>query len=176
MNKRSIGALIVVGVAAVALVALNAQNSGAKVTPLTAQDYAEIQQLNAAYAHYIDTGEDNGYAWAKLFTPDGVFTRQARDTYEGREKIAELARSVGRGPDYVSHFVTNIMVEATPQGATGRATCIVVRFPDNKLGDQDPRATVPGAGCRYHDNYVRTKEGWRFKSRLVTVSAAAAKP
>jgi hypothetical protein len=173
MNKRYIGALMLVGVGAVALVALNAQNSGSKVTPLTALDYAEIQQLNAAYAHFIDTGEDNGYAWAKLFTQDGVFIRQARDKYEGREKIAELARVTGRGPDYVSHFVTNIMVEATPQGATGRATCIVVRFPDNKMSDQDPRASVPGAGCRYHDDYVRTKEGWRFKSRTVTVSASA---
>lgn len=137
---------------------------------LTAMDHIEIQQLNAAYARYIDTGEENGEAWARLFTPDGVFTRQAKDRYAGRQQLAELARVTGRGPQYVAHFLTNLMVKAAPGGAVGSAYCMVVRFPDDKMGDADPRPSVPGAGCRYDDVYVKTADGWKFKSRTVVVS------
>lgn len=156
-------------------ISLMAQGSAAPAA-LTAMDHIEIQQLNAAYARYIDTGEENGEAWARLFTPDGVFTRQAKDRYAGRQQLAELARVTGRGPHYVAHFLTNLMVKAAPGGAVGSAYCMVVRFPDDKMGDADPRPTVPGAGCRYDDVYVKTADGWKFKSRTVVVSKSDRPP
>jgi hypothetical protein len=176
MKRAQTWIWILLGVGGVAFVALQAQDRADKVTPLTALDYAEIQNLNAEYGHYIDTGEDNGYAWARLFAPDGIFIRQEGDDYKGHEKLAELARKVGRGPKYVAHFNTNVMVKASPGGATGRASCVVIRFPDDKMGDTDPRPSVPGAGCRYLDSYVKTNEGWRFKSRTVVVSSSNRQP
>lgn len=163
---------VLLGVGGVAFVALQAQGGADKVTPLTALDYAELQNLNAEYGHHIDTGEDNGHAWARLFTPDGEFIRQEGDSYKGREEIAALARKVGRGPKYVAHFNTNVWVKAAPGGAIGRTNCVVIRFPDDKMGDADPRPSVTGAGCRYQDVYVKTSEGWRFKSRTVVVSTS----
>jgi len=162
---------------ALCLVSISVVAQGA-ATPaaLTAMDHIEIQQLNAAYARYIDTGEENGEAWARLFTQDGVFTRQAKDRYAGRQQLAELARVTGRGPHYVAHFLTNLLVKAAPGGAVGSAYCMVVRFPDDKMGDADPRPTVPGAGCRYDDVYVKTAEGWKFKSRTVVVSKSNRPP
>ena len=40
---------------------------------LTPQDYIEIQQLVRKYAWALDGGDNYGYAYADLFTPDGVF-------------------------------------------------------------------------------------------------------
>ena len=142
---------------------------------LTALDYAQIQELNAEYGQFIDTGEGNGYAWADLFTPTGVFARQSGEKYEGREKLAALARHRG-GPQFVSHFVTNVMIEPTETGAKGRAYCVVMQFPDDKLEATDPRMSEVQLGCRYHDEYARTAGGWRFKSRTVVVSAGHLPP
>ena len=56
---------------------------------LTAADYVEIQQLVARYAYAVDTHADNGYAYADLFAPDGVFGGKT----QGREALAKLAMS-----------------------------------------------------------------------------------
>ena len=40
---------------------------------LGATDYVEIQQLVARYGYALDTAADQGEAFARLFTPDGVF-------------------------------------------------------------------------------------------------------
>jgi hypothetical protein len=169
-RRRSIPILLGAVLLVAAAAAMQAQNKAAKPKPLTALDYAEIEQLNAAYGHYIDTGEENGYAWANLFTPDGVFTRQAGDKYEGREKLAALGRNRG-GPKFVSHFITNVMVQPSADGAIGRAYCVTMDFPDDKLDASDPRRSEVQLGCRYHDTYVRTSDGWRFKTRTIVVSA-----
>ena len=49
----------------------SAQSSG--FLPLTPMDRIEIQHLIARYAYALDTGGRNGYDYADLFTPDGVF-------------------------------------------------------------------------------------------------------
>jgi hypothetical protein len=157
-----------VAVLIVVVVVLRAETKSGRAT-LTALDYAQIQELNAEYGQFIDTGEGNGYAWADLFTADGVFARQSGENYVGREKLAALARHRG-GAKFVSHFVTNVMVQPTDGGATGRAYCVTMQFPDNKIEASDPRPSEVQLGCRYHDVYARTADGWRFKSRTVVVS------
>ena len=49
-----------------------AQKATAKPT-LTTQDYIDIQQLLNRYAFALDTCSNNGYDYADLYTPDGVF-------------------------------------------------------------------------------------------------------
>src|SRR6188472_1630205 len=46
---------------------------------LTALDYQEITQLINRYAYGIDTCADNGYEYADVFTPDGVFIDKNSD-------------------------------------------------------------------------------------------------
>src|SRR5262245_63320914 len=60
--------------------------------PLTAQDYLDIQQLVARYAYAMDSGADNGFAYADLFTPDGEFVAPG-GTIRGREALAEIGRA-----------------------------------------------------------------------------------
>ena len=54
-----------------------------RIQPLTALDYAEIQQLVARYSFAIDSGADNGYAYADLFAADGSFGKTT-----GRDALA----------------------------------------------------------------------------------------
>jgi len=58
------------------LVAVRAQQ---RTPSLTALDYVEIQQLVARYAYAIDTCGDNGYDYARLYTPDGVYIDKYSD-------------------------------------------------------------------------------------------------
>src|SRR5206468_11011830 len=91
---------------------------------LSALDYIQIQQLVNRYGWALDSGADNGDAYADLYAPDGTFTGTNQGpsgrTYQGRDALAALARGGRRGPFYVSHLVTNIVVTPTAEGAVGR--------------------------------------------------------
>jgi hypothetical protein len=164
--------VLVLGLCVAAFAALRAQNRS-RPTTLTAMDYVEIEQLNAAYGHYIDTGEDQGQAWARLFTADAVFTRQNGDKYIGREQIAGLGRTIGRrGPKALAHFATNVWIQPSPEGAVGKVYAVIIRFPDDKMDEDDPRPAEVKIGERYHDTYVKTADGWRFKSRTVVMAGS----
>jgi hypothetical protein len=124
---------------------------------LTAADYVEIQQLVARYGYAVDTHTDNGYAYADLFTPDGVFGKT-----KGREALAELARTTQKergGPAFTRHFLTNVIIYPTPEGARGSQYLMAV---DVSEGGK-PSSLVHGG--RYDDEYVKTPAGWRFRSR-----------
>jgi SnoaL-like domain len=163
---------LVVGILVAAFVAVRAQNRS-RPAALTAMDYVEIEQLNAAYGHYIDTGADQGQAWARLFTQDAVFTRQNGDKYIGREQIAGLGRIIGsRGPKAVAHFATNVWIQPAPDGAVGQVYAVIIRFPDDKMDENDPRPVDVKLGARYHDTYAKTAEGWRFKTRTVVMAGS----
>ena len=78
---------------------------------LTARDYLEIEQLVYKYGWALDSGENNGFAYADLYAPDGTFTGTNQGpggrTYQGRENLAALARGGRRGPLNVGHLVSN---------------------------------------------------------------------
>ena len=128
-----------------------------KNQPLTALDYAEIQQLVARYSFAIDTGADNGYAYADLFAPDGSFGKTT-----GRDQLAATAKPGGghypRGPEFVFHYTSNHVIEATPEGAKGKV--YVVEVDARERG----KALIEDGG-HYEDTYVKTSQGWRFKTR-----------
>ena len=141
---------------------------------LTALDQIEIQQLVWKYAYALDTGADNGYAYADLFTADATFTGMNQGpkgrTYKGREALAALARGGKRGPLYVSHFSTGVLIEPTAQGAKGKVYVLIV---DPAEGG---RAGAITNGGHYEDEYVKTPAGWRFKSRVFYASELSATP
>lgn len=126
---------------------------------LTPADYLEIRQLVARYAYAVDTAAEDGQVYASLFAPDGAFAdRQGRET-TGREALAALARRNRRGPQSAFHFIVNHVIEPSAGGAIGRQYLVQLR-----IGDGDRPNDVFGGG-QYHDVYVRTPEGWRFKRR-----------
>ena len=162
-----------VGVSMSAMVVMHAQQSKKKNMALTGTDYAEIERLSARYSHAIDTCANDGYDYADLYTPDGVFidmwTQSAIDAggvkWQGREKLREISSGANitgapctstRFNGSVSHLILSLVITPTPEGATGNSYMI-------ELGGRDPnRITRMG---NYEDVYVKTPDGWRFKSR-----------
>ncbi|HVZ19641.1 MAG TPA: nuclear transport factor 2 family protein, partial [Vicinamibacterales bacterium] len=71
--------------AAGTVAALSGQHGDArKPMALTPMDYVEIRQLVARYAFAVDTGNNNGYDYADLFSADGEFMRPYA---RGREQL-----------------------------------------------------------------------------------------
>jgi hypothetical protein len=143
----------------------------AKGPTLTALDYQEITQLINRYAYGIDTCGNNGYDYADVFTPDGVFIDKNSDAgfkaggrvlAQGREALATLVGGGSRGcktklvwTDW-SHLMLNHVITPTATGATGRVYLV-------QMGMTGPGTIARHGG--YEDVYVKTAAGWRIKSR-----------
>src|SRR3954447_23337090 len=90
---------LILGASLATLVATVHAQGPKKPMTLTGTDYAEIKRLSAQYSHAIDTCAGDGYAYADLYTPDGVFidmwTQSAIDAggvkWQGREKLREIS-------------------------------------------------------------------------------------
>jgi hypothetical protein len=140
--------------------------------PLTTQDYIDIEQLNARYAVAIDECTNGGYDYADLYTADGTFAVSqewgdpGRVFATGREALAKAA---GGGPDGcrdpktllgygINHIIANQIIEARGDGAYGRNKLIAM-----SIGGDPNQNEVQGG---YEDNYLKTQQGWRFKSRV----------
>lgn len=162
----------VVGFAGVVLAcSLSYAQQGRSAAPreLTALDYIEIQQLVAKYARAIDTCSNNGYDYADLFTPDGMFipmiNGQPGPKIQGREKLAEVSGGGSRGCKNVGwivqgvrHLYVNHIITPTSEGATGTVDMLMIG-----LGGDPNKIEHDGY---YEDTYVRTPQGWRFKQRV----------
>ena len=108
--------VLAAALAILGIVALRAQ-SRSGVSP-TAMDYVQIRQLVARYAFALDTGSNNGYDYADLFTTDGEFVMQP--PAKGRDQLAALARGNAIGPLNTTHYAMSLVIEPTADGAIGR--------------------------------------------------------
>jgi len=138
---------------------------------LTAQDYIDIRMLSARYAQLIEHCTNKGYDYAGLYTPDGEFggTDQwdvpPKKPAKGPDALATAANG---GPDGckdaqkwmgngLTHIIVNTVITPTATGAAGKSFLVM-------LGVQhDPTRIIRLGG--YQDTYVKTAEGWRFKTR-----------
>jgi SnoaL-like domain len=144
-----------------ALTALRPAASEADAAPkLTADDYIEIQQLYAAYAHALDKGESERFA--STFVLDGEFTGgrgpgrggEARNPIKGKNALLEMG---GRGG--LRHFNANLLITPTPEGAKGSVYLLL-------FDARNVPATIVETAI-YEDTLVKTSQGWKFKKRLV---------
>ena len=170
MARSSVVAVAAMASLLVPVVATPGQRAG--VSALTSQDYIDIQQLVSKYAYAIDECTNKGYDYADLYVPDGSFSTsrngKVSNRFEGRERLAEAAR--GGMPDCkgvpwagIVHMLVNHVIEPSLDGATGKVYLIAIGLDG-----------VPGkveAQGRYEDVYVKTPQGWRFKSRVHVLAA-----
>lgn len=168
MRNTAVGAVLLVLGAAQA----HAQGEHIELTP---QDYIDIEQLAARYVHAIEECTNGGYDYADLYTPDGVFgvseewgapQEQWRFRAEGRD---DLAVAAGGGEDGcrdpttllgygIRHVITAHVITATATGAVGKSSLLAIGVGGNPT-------TIEYQGG-YEDVYVKTPDGWRFKSRV----------
>jgi hypothetical protein len=119
-------------------------------------DLVEIQQLLAKYAVTITQGDVEGLV--TVFTPDGTYSAFG-STY-----------TLARFPE---------LVAAAPSGLFMTGTSLV-EFDSSNPGSDPDKATGTQPLCfiehskhdmrigYYKDNYVRTDDGWRLKTRAMT--------
>src|SRR5262245_32728421 len=102
-----IGTAVVLGSAAASVAAQQKPGAG-KAPALTTMDYIEIQQLGRKFIWALDSGDNYGYAYADLFTPDGMFVDNTDaanvKTTQGRDNLSALARGGTRGPLNLVHW------------------------------------------------------------------------
>jgi hypothetical protein len=170
--------LIAVAATAISVVA-NAQPEDKPqldTTPrLAALDYIEIEQLSARYAFAIDHCTNGGFDYANLFVADGEFAvadawgepaEKRRFRAVGRDALAAAA---GGGPDGcrdpkslmgygISHIIINHVITPTAEGATGKSYLLAIG-----VGGEPTQTELQGG---YEDVYVKTADGWRFRSRI----------
>ena len=159
-----------VGVAVSAAIVQAQQRTGrppAKVATLTPQDYIDIQQLVSSYPYGLDGNTDNGEAYASLFAPGAVF---GRPRTEGHDNLAALANTQPHGAQYTRHFITNHVIEPSPGGAIGKEYAVII-----DIGEGGKPSGI-ALGGRYDDEYVKTPNGWKFKSRTFIQSRVDVQP
>jgi len=163
-----VGQKILGAILAVSTLATSAIAQSAKPMTLTALDYIESEQLIAKYSRAIDSCSNNGYDYADLYTPDGVFAPTINGKpgprFEGRERLAEASgggrlecKNVGWIKQGVRHIYPNHVITPTPTGAIGVVDMLMIG-----LGGDPNKIQYDGY---YDDVYVKTPQGWRFKSR-----------
>jgi hypothetical protein len=138
---------------------------------LSAQDYAEIHNLYAAYNLSSDAGDAAGYA--ACFTADGVLelqplgitvrSRPALEAYKRRDKE-------GRGDRYRRHHNHSLHLEQLADG-TVRGRCYFHGY----NGTPGTLPVLADAGV-YEDTIVQVDGAWRFAKRLLNLDATSFKP
>jgi hypothetical protein len=144
---------------------------------LTAIDYIEIQQLVNKLSFALDYCTNGGQDFADLFVKGGQFII---DEGNGKPRVfgsREQLIAVAGGPDckanqvpprsYVLHLSEGLVIEASPEGARGKSYAI---YPANK--GKYLKEDVAGQMGIYHDEYVKTPDGWRFRLRRHETSPA----
>src|SRR5215813_3713788 len=127
---------------------------------LTADDYIEIQQLYANYAHALDKGE--GERFASTFVLDGEFTggrgpgrgNEARNPVKGKDALLAMGSRGG-----LRHFNANLVITPTPEGAKGSVYLLL-------FDARNIPATIVETAI-YEDTLVKTPQGWKFTKRVV---------
>ena len=158
MSKRvNLAAAFVTAALALAIMHTRPRAAGGT---LTAMDYIQINQLINRYAYAVDTGADQGGAYADLFASDGKFLQRGGVVVTGRTALAALGYRTSRGPQSVFHYLMSHAIEPTADG-NARGKEELVQF---VIGNRGEVSRIFGGG-HYDDLYERTSDGWRFKQR-----------
>jgi uncharacterized protein (TIGR02246 family) len=132
------------------------------VTRPTVTDLEQITDLQASYAAAYDGREPERFA--RLFSSDGELVLPDGHTVVGTEALRTFAENAAAKKARTHHFMQNQRVSITGDHATGAAHVTAV----SSLGDS-VRLLIMG---RYHDEMVRTPDGWRFQRRRIIALTA----
>jgi hypothetical protein len=114
-------------------------------------DLVEIQQLLAKYAVTITQGDVEGLV--TVFTPDGTYS-----AFGSTYTLARFPELVAAAPSGLFMTGTSLvdLVEGADTATGTQPLCFIEHSKhDMRIG-------------YYKDNYVRTEDGWRLKTRAMT--------
>jgi hypothetical protein len=123
------------------------------------EDLEEIRGLAVRYGVLVDERDVDGLCG--LFSADGELrTMSGPSKGRGAEAIAEYYRAGYRVLGPTNHFTHGHLVDFDADDAD-RATGLVFAHAEVVRGGA-PMVTA----LRYHDTYLRTPTGWRFRERI----------
>ena len=122
----------------------------------------QCQKLCNQFANYND--QNDFRAVCDLFTADGSFWRPSVPDTEirGRENIYQAF--LKRPPLVIRHIVSNCVIEVLSETeATGLSYLVFLAAPLT----QDPLPLISGPAHvgEFHDRFVKTNDGWKFRER-----------
>jgi len=129
-------------------------------------DRTRIRELTARYNRCFDDGDPDGFA--ALFTEDGVMAVEGTFSVSGRDALAEMVRHTPYG---VVHVTVDATVEVDGDRAVQDVKLLVLARPDPAAppdAKQSKGSKLTNSG-RYHDDLVRTPDGWRFSRRTASL-------
>jgi 3-phenylpropionate/cinnamic acid dioxygenase small subunit len=124
-------------------------------------DIEDIKQLKARYCQLVDAQEWD--AWGKeVLTEDFHFESEA-GVQDGRDVVVDMVGKSLAGGRTVHHVHSPIITITGLDTATG-----VWAMQDHvHMAFGDKKVAFRGAG-HYREDYVRTLDGWRIKSTVLT--------
>lgn len=125
-------------------------------------DVEAIHRLIFDYAYHLDMNHPEELA--ALFVADCEVVYGPKFGATGREAFAKTLEGIGEYFQGTSHHVTNIVVDFT---SADEATARSVLYAWHRYTKDRPDGHVWG---QYHDVFVRTDDGWRFKRRELRAS------
>ncbi len=126
-------------------------------------DRTRIRDLTARYNRCFDDGDVERFA--STFTEDGVMEVVGGFEVRGRAGLADMCRGVPYG---IVHVTVDATVDIDGDRAVQDVTVMVLQRPKPDAAPEERRTTLERSG-RYHDELVRTPDGWRFARRTVTL-------
>lgn len=134
----------------------------------SAADIRDIENLIAAYAELVDTGDLAGMG--RLFA-EGAFTGSDGTRFEGSRAVEHMLRDrtvlYSDGTLRTHHVTTNIRIEFDEQAGTATARSYVTIF-QAATG----LSLQPIAAGRYRDRFVKRDGEWRFSERQINIHLA----
>jgi SnoaL-like domain len=132
-------------------------------------DHVALERLVTEAAWRVDEGRSE--TLNELFTEDGVLILGTNEL-KGRDAIQTWGRQLDEARTYacIRHVAGNMRFTIVGDNEAEGVTILTVFM------DDDTSTTVPWVVGEDHDHFVRTEEGWRFKSRRWTQLFLRPKP
>jgi hypothetical protein len=127
-------------------------------------DRLMITDMTSRYAYLLDYRRDLTRELAELFVEDATFELPLQGIlYRGRDALFEAFAKVHGLKRDLHHFTSNLVIDLHGDRATGH-----LHFNEFLLLPDRVHSYSQG---HYEDDYTRTGDGWRFRSRKVFIPA-----
>jgi 3-phenylpropionate/cinnamic acid dioxygenase small subunit len=134
-------------------------------SPQEISDKLEITEVLYRYASALDGRKPE--LLRAVFLEDAIFTIGAGvGEFRGPDAIAEVVMEFLGGLETSQHIVTNPVIEL--DGDRARSRCYL--HAQHYLPDQRTGGNTLEIGGTYHDDLVRTDDGWRIAKRELEVT------
>ncbi len=125
---------------------------------VTDADHVELERLVTEAAWRVDEGRSE--TLSELFAEDGVLVLGTNEL-QGRDAIRSWGQQLEAARTYkcIRHVAGNMRFTVVGDNEAEGVTILTVFM------DDDTHSSTPWVVGEDHDRFVRTEQGWRFKSR-----------